>query len=188
MESSTSMIVEEDKSVRFEDSRGEVFYVPGRDDVTREELLASYFTEDDYLRIREREKRLASQFSEMGRVVDVDKDGLGLESKEEKQHRRQRVRNGQMSVNHILPPPRVVDDYTNGNTTTTTVLLVLSGQHNFLKRQAIRETWAANHTNVYFVIGQSNCDESADDPYNNNQHNDDYQQAENDDDNDECQR
>jgi hypothetical protein len=92
------MIVDEAKSVRFMDNRVEVFNVPGRDDVTREELLASYFTEDDYSRIREREKRLASQFSNIGRVVDIDEDGLGLESKEEKHHRRYRVQNGKMSV------------------------------------------------------------------------------------------
>jgi hypothetical protein len=91
------MIVEEDKSVRF-DSRVEVFYVPGRDDVTREELLASSLTEDDYSRIREREKRLARQFCKMLGVVDIDEDGLGLESKEEKLHRRRRVQNGHMSV------------------------------------------------------------------------------------------
>ena len=52
----------------------------------------------------------------------------------------------------ILPPPRVDDS-------SHVIVLVLSGQHNFIKRQAIRETWAGHHTNVFFVIGQSNCDE-----------------------------
>jgi hypothetical protein len=57
-------------------------------------------------------------------------------------------------TSHILPPPRII-----GNDTNIVAILVLSGQHNFDKRQAIRETWGRDHSNLYFVIGQSNCDE-----------------------------
>ena len=53
---------------------------------------------------------------------------------------------------HLLPAPHGADNH-------TMAIFVLSAQHHFDRRQAIRETWAANSTNVYFVIGHSNCKE-----------------------------
>ncbi|KAG7372049.1 galactosyl transferase [Nitzschia inconspicua] len=60
-------------------------------------------------------------------------------------------------LNPILPPPsRILQK----NTTDGVVVLVLSHQGSFIKRQAIRETWARNHsTQVLFVVGQSDCAE-----------------------------
>ena len=52
----------------------------------------------------------------------------------------------------ILPPPNLAH--------STTVVLVISEQSNFRKRQAIRETWARGHDNVYFIVGHSNCHEN----------------------------
>ena len=49
----------------------------------------------------------------------------------------------------ILPPPNL--------TNSSTVILVVCAHANFEKRQAIRETWAHGHDNVYFVVGHSNC-------------------------------
>ena len=40
---------------------------------------------------------------------------------------------------------------------TQMVVLVLSHQGSFIKRQAIRETWAKDHANVLFVVAQSDC-------------------------------
>jgi hypothetical protein len=53
---------------------------------------------------------------------------------------------------NILPPPNL--------TGSTTVILAISAQSNFRKRQAIRETWAQGHDNVYFIVGHSNCHEN----------------------------
>jgi hypothetical protein len=49
----------------------------------------------------------------------------------------------------ILPPPNL--------TNSSTIILVVSAHSNFDNRQAIRETWAHGHDNVYFVVGHSNC-------------------------------
>lgn len=46
---------------------------------------------------------------------------------------------------HTLPPPKA--------TNQTTVVIVLSSRTNFERREAIRETWARDNDNVYFVIG-----------------------------------
>jgi hypothetical protein len=51
----------------------------------------------------------------------------------------------------ILPPPNLT------NNSSAVIILVISAQSNFDKRQAIRETWAYGHDNVYFVVGHSNC-------------------------------
>jgi hypothetical protein len=56
----------------------------------------------------------------------------------------------------ILPPPTRIMEGENGNPSRI-VVLVLSHQESFIKRQAIRETWAANHSNVIFVVAQSAC-------------------------------
>jgi hypothetical protein len=70
------------------------------------------------------------------------------------------------TLNHnlILPPPRILftptattTTSTTNRTTSTAIILVLSAEYQFTKRQAIRETWAKGHDNVYFVIGHSNC-------------------------------
>jgi Galactosyltransferase len=68
-----------------------------------------------------------------------------------------------LNHNFILPPPRVSwrssanDATTTTSHTSTAIVLVLSAEYQFTKRQAIRETWAKGHDNVYFVIGHSNC-------------------------------
>jgi hypothetical protein len=62
---------------------------------------------------------------------------------------------------YLLPPPNL--------THSTTVILAISAQWNFAKRQAIRETWAQGHDNVYFIVGHSNCHENNE---NNNENND----------------
>lgn len=53
----------------------------------------------------------------------------------------------------IVPPTKLG----NTNNTTNTVLLVLSAgsSSHFIRRQTIRKTWKGNHTNVYFIIGQT---------------------------------
>jgi hypothetical protein len=56
----------------------------------------------------------------------------------------------------ILPPPNL--------TQSTTVILAMSAQYNFAKRQAIRETWAQGHDNVYFIVGHSNCHTNMENP------------------------
>ena len=52
-----------------------------------------------------------------------------------------------------------------GSESNTLLIMVLSSPGNFIKRQAIRETWAANTTNVLFVVGQvdMNTDVECDD-------------------------
>lgn len=91
------MIIDEERSVRF-DIHAQVFLIAGRDDITLEERMASFFTDDENSCIREREKRLARDFSRTGAIDDYDEDVLGLELKEDKLKRRQRIRSGQMSV------------------------------------------------------------------------------------------
>ena len=46
---------------------------------------------------------------------------------------------------YTLPPPNI--------TNQSTVVLVLSARKNFERRNAIRETWAKDNDNVFFVIG-----------------------------------
>ncbi|KAL3925105.1 MAG: hypothetical protein SGILL_000631, partial [Bacillariaceae sp.] len=55
----------------------------------------------------------------------------------------------------ILPLPAKILQ----NNNTRVVVLVLSHQGSFIKRQAIRETWAKNQLNVLFVVAQSGCAE-----------------------------
>jgi hypothetical protein len=49
-----------------------------------------------------------------------------------------------------LLPPLLPDKHK-----TTTILLIMSAPANFVRRQAIRQTWKQQHTNVVFIIGQS---------------------------------
>ncbi len=61
-----------------------------------------------------------------------------------------RVRNGmkqEESHEHLFPLPR-------SSTSHTLAIMVLSRRNAFTVRQAIRETWAQNHDNVYFILGQ----------------------------------
>jgi Galactosyltransferase len=46
-------------------------------------------------------------------------------------------------------------------------VIVISGRSNFERRQTIRETWAQNHTNVYFIIGGPEPDNLQDKDWNN---------------------
>lgn len=55
----------------------------------------------------------------------------------------------------VLPPPRI-----DALTTTGVVVLVLSHQAHHLERQAIRETWGKQKSNVLFVVAQSSSPET----------------------------
>jgi hypothetical protein len=60
----------------------------------------------------------------------------------------------QLSSNAV-PLPRVITNSTNlSSSSSALVVIVLSRRDAFEVRTAIRTTWAANHTNVYFVLGQ----------------------------------
>ena len=54
----------------------------------------------------------------------------------------------------VLPFPQIPPE---ARANMTTAILVLSGQNNFIRRQAIRKTWKGTNTNVFFIIGQSDC-------------------------------
>jgi hypothetical protein len=49
-----------------------------------------------------------------------------------------------------LSPPLLPDKHK-----TTTILLIISAPANFVRRQAIRQTWKEQQTNVVFILGQS---------------------------------
>jgi Galactosyltransferase len=62
----------------------------------------------------------------------------------------------------LSPPTRILQNHSSTSSSSEVVLvvLVLSHQGSFIKRQAIRETWAKNHSaQVRFVVGQSDCAE-----------------------------
>ena len=50
-----------------------------------------------------------------------------------------------LRTNYTLPPPRL--------TNQSTVVIVLSARYNFEQRAVIRETWAKDNDNVYFIVG-----------------------------------
>ena len=56
----------------------------------------------------------------------------------------------------VLPLPANGGDFPlpRNDTTRSLVVMVLSRRNAFSVRQAIRETWASGHDNVYFVLGQ----------------------------------
>ena len=63
-------------------------------------------------------------------------------------------------LTRILPPPTRIFNVGVDKRKSNVVVLVLSHQGSFVKRQAIRETWARNHSsNVLFVVAQSDCSE-----------------------------
>ena len=63
----------------------------------------------------------------------------------------------------VLPPPNIANN--SSSSSSTLVVLVPSHPKNFVKRQAIRETWmaaAAKHNataTILFVVAQSNCED-----------------------------
>jgi hypothetical protein len=86
-----------EKCVRFYHNV-QVFEILSREDITTEEIIASSFTDEEYHRMRERERRLSRQLSRLGRLLDHTEDALGLECKEAKVKRKVRVQEGQVSV------------------------------------------------------------------------------------------
>jgi hypothetical protein len=59
----------------------------------------------------------------------------------------------------LAPPTKIIHRRSNDTAENNAVILVLSHQGSFIKRQAIRETWAKGHSNVLFVVAQSDCAE-----------------------------
>lgn len=95
---SVSLLFPTKKTVRFKENVEQVFEILHRSDLTQQEYEAANFTEGEYLQIRAREKTLARRLAASGTVFDLGEADLGLETREGKFYRRQRVHECCMSV------------------------------------------------------------------------------------------
>jgi hypothetical protein len=75
-----------------------VMWIENIDDLSVEELDASYYTPQDYFDIREREKKLFRQLSNWGTIHSTADDILGLECRVQRYHRKGRSRDSIYAV------------------------------------------------------------------------------------------
>jgi hypothetical protein len=76
----------------------QVMWIESIEDMSLEELDASYYTPQEYFDIREREKSLFRQLSNWGTIGSTEDDVLGLECRVQRYHRKGRSRDSIYSV------------------------------------------------------------------------------------------
>jgi len=87
------------RRVCFAECRNEIFQVPCRNEQSWKERIACALTQEEFEQIKAREKNLSRQLSQNGFINDPGQDdSLGLETKQDKTRRKQRVLDAQMFV------------------------------------------------------------------------------------------
>lgn len=88
------------KAVRFDDEGIQIFEVINRTEITREERVASFFTDDEYNAMRLRDRAMATQLARRSSrsISSLEEDELGLETRRNRCIRRQRMNECSMSV------------------------------------------------------------------------------------------
>lgn len=86
------------KIVRFEEAENQVHVVLNRDEMTRDEHSACFFTDNEYNAIRQRERTLARNLAKTGSLKGLEEDALGLDTRRKKEYRRERMKECCMRV------------------------------------------------------------------------------------------
>ena len=90
--------VQVSKTVRFNEAENKELVVMNRQEWTRAERFTCFFSEEEYIAIRQCEKTLARHLALVGSVASLGEDDLGLETRSAKTTRRQRMKECILSV------------------------------------------------------------------------------------------